>query len=144
MGSGEGYAGGGGFEVPQVDGHFDQVKPGPAPKKTEPMTQNAKEEGGTWDWITKPVSGAWEWTKETASSLWDWFIGILAKITEVVVDALSAAWDWIVKYKEYVAFAGVLILGIVLFCRSAARGFRPERSCLVVCHQCRPEWRKNR
>jgi hypothetical protein len=47
-------------------------------------------------------------------SFWDWFTEICSKIAEVVIDTLSAVWDWIVKFKEYIAFAGVLILGIVL------------------------------
>ncbi|MBI0387747.1 MULTISPECIES: hypothetical protein [Thermoactinomyces] len=66
------------------------------------------------DWLGDKISGAWEWTKEKASAFWDWFTEICSKIAEVVIDTLSAVWDWIVKFKEYIAFAGVLILGIVL------------------------------
>ncbi|MBH8585363.1 hypothetical protein [Thermoactinomyces sp. CICC 10520] len=35
-------------------------------------------------------------------------------MAEVVIDTMSTAWEWVKKYKEYIAFAGVLILGIVL------------------------------
>ncbi|MBH8591006.1 hypothetical protein ACFO25_04910 [Paenactinomyces guangxiensis] len=124
LGIGEGYADPS-FEIPRVDDHFDKVEKGPAPQKTEPVNQNAPEEGGAWDWITEKASGAWEWTKETvsdawewtketASDFWDWFVEVLSKITEVVIDALSAAWDWIVDNYEYIVSGIVLVVGIVL------------------------------
>jgi hypothetical protein len=120
LGNGEVYAGGGSFDVPQINDHFDKVEKGPAPKKEESISPNTKEENGSWDWITKPVSrawnwtvdnvsSAWEWTKETASGFWDWLVGVLESITSIVivvgsflkgvgesfVDAVVGIWDMI-------------------------------------------------
>ncbi|WP_156097701.1 hypothetical protein [Thermoactinomyces sp. Gus2-1] len=66
------------------------------------------------DWFGDKISGAWEWTKEKAAAFWDWLTKICSKMAEVVIDTMSTAWEWGKKYKEYIAFAGVLILGIVL------------------------------
>jgi hypothetical protein len=66
------------------------------------------------DWFGDKISGAWEWTKEKAAAFWDWLTKICSKMAEVVIDTMSTAWEWVKKYKEYIAFAGVLILGIVL------------------------------
>ncbi|MBH8597481.1 MULTISPECIES: deaminase domain-containing protein [unclassified Thermoactinomyces] len=125
LGSGEVYASGGSFNVPQVNDHFEKVQQGPAPEKESSLSQAPKKENGTWDWITKPVSRVWKWSKEAVSSAWnktkdfcseawDWICKVCDQITKVVVDGLSSAWDWIVKYKEYVAFTAVVIVGIAL------------------------------
>ncbi|MBH8599606.1 hypothetical protein [Thermoactinomyces sp. CICC 10523] len=50
------------------------------------------------------VSSAWNKTKEVCSEAWDWICNVCDKIAKVVVDGLSAAWNWIVKYKEYIAW----------------------------------------
>ncbi|MBA4495194.1 hypothetical protein ACFO25_00540 [Paenactinomyces guangxiensis] len=85
FGLGEVHAAGGGFDVPQVDDHFNKVEKGSAPKKTEPLNQNVEEGDGFWDWMKEAVSGAWEWTKEAAASFWEWFEGVLELLTSVVV-----------------------------------------------------------
>ncbi|MBA4601987.1 hypothetical protein [Thermoactinomyces mirandus] len=54
--SGQVYAGGGTFDVPEINDHFDQVNPSPEPQKPAPVTQPAKEDSGFWDWITKRES----------------------------------------------------------------------------------------
>lgn len=121
---GEVYANGG-FEVPKINDHFDEVNPGPQLQTPESVTQPAKEESGIWDQVTEPiskgfnwigekVSGAWEKTKEFCAEAWNELVEFFHKMAEVIVDSLSAVWDWIVKYKEYIAFTGVVILGIVL------------------------------
>ena len=116
----------GGINVPEINEDFDQFEQKDPVQKEQPVSSPPVEEKkGLLDSITEPlseaadwlgdkISGAWEWTKEKASAFWDWFTEICSKIAEVVIDTLSAVWDWIVKFKEYIAFAGVLILGIVL------------------------------
>ncbi|WP_198059872.1 hypothetical protein, partial [Thermoactinomyces sp. CICC 10521] len=125
LGSGQVQASGGSFNVPQVNDHFEKVQKGPAPEKEPSLSQEPQKEHGTWDWLTKPLKSAWNSTKETVSSAWnktkevcseawDWICNVCDQMTKVVVDGLSSAWDWIVKYKEYVAFTAVVIVGIAL------------------------------
>ncbi|MBA4496476.1 polymorphic toxin type 43 domain-containing protein [Paenactinomyces guangxiensis] len=111
------------FEVPRIDDHFDPVEQGPAPQKTQPVSQNAQEEDGVWDWIKEKASGAWEWTKETASTYWevskkmpsyywnkakegDWSAGAMAIISLIAVVVIGyhlGGWDAIVAtYKGIV------------------------------------------
>ena len=116
----------GGFDVPEINDDFNQFEQKTPVQKEQPVQPTpVKEEKGFFDsvteslskagdWFGDKISGAWEWTKEKAAAFWDWFTEICSKIAEVVIDTLSAVWDWIVKFKEYIAFAGVLILGIVL------------------------------
>ena len=116
----------GGFDVPEINDDFNQFEQKTPVQKEQPVQPPpVKEEKGFFDsvteslskagdWFGDKISGAWEWTKEKAAAFWDWFTEICSKIAEVVIDTLSAVWDWIVKFKEYIAFAGVLILGIVL------------------------------
>lgn len=115
----------GGFDIPNVKDDFNQFEQESPPEREKPIETKSNESKGFWESITQPisdgwnwlkdtVSGAWEWTKEQIAAFWDWFVGVLSKLTEVVVDALKAVWDWIVEFKEYIAFAGVLILGVVL------------------------------
>ncbi|MBA4601981.1 CdiA family toxin C-terminal domain-containing protein [Thermoactinomyces mirandus] len=122
--SGQVYAGGGTFDVPEINDHFDQVNPSPEPEKSAPVTQPAKEENGFWDWITEPIADAWEWTrdkasaalnwsKETASAVWHGIVDVISKITEVTVGALSAVWDWILEYKGIVV-AILSIVGVIV------------------------------
>jgi hypothetical protein len=123
--SSQAYAAGS-FQVPQVNDHFDKGKEDPPPSKTQlPPQPEKKDEGGFWHSVTKPfksawnwasdkASDAWNWTKDKASQLWDWICKVCDKIAKVVVDALSATWNWIVKYKEYIACAAVVIVGVVL------------------------------
>ena len=119
------FAEGGSFEVPNVDDHFEEVKPGPDPADEKPLPQEDQqessflEEAGNamkdgWDWFTGKVSGAWESTKEFFADLWDWFTEVCAKMVEVVVDGLSAAWEWIKDNIGYIAAGAVLIVGVVL------------------------------
>ncbi|WP_220184064.1 colicin D domain-containing protein [Thermoactinomyces mirandus] len=116
----EGNAGGS-FDVPKVEedfGQYDQA-PGQA-EPIEPVSPDVQGEGGLWDrltesassvweWSKEKVSAAWNWTNETASAFWDVIVRIIAKIAEVIVDALSAAWDWILEHKGII----VLILSIL-------------------------------
>jgi hypothetical protein len=115
----------GSFDVPEVNDQFNNYGNNPAPTKEQPITtQPVNEEKGildritepisdAWDWTVDKVSSAWEWTKETASNVWDWFVGILSKITEVVVDALSAVWDWILEHKA-ITIAILSIIGVIV------------------------------
>ncbi|MGA8942119.1 MAG: hypothetical protein WB502_05290 [Thermoactinomyces sp.] len=117
---------GGTFDVPEVNEEFNEFEQAPSPQQEQTAnTPSVKEEKGFWDSVTKPFTEAWDWTKdkltdvkewttEKASSFWEWLTGVLSKITEVFVETLAATWDWIIKFKEYIAFAGVLILGIAL------------------------------
>ncbi|MBA4601545.1 hypothetical protein H2C83_04255 [Thermoactinomyces sp. AMNI-1] len=117
---------GGSFDVPEVNEDFNQFDQAPPSQQEQPVnTPPVTEEKGFWDSVTEPFSEAWDWTTdkisdavdwttEKASAFWDWLTGVLSKITDVVVDALAATWDWTQKFKEYIAFAGVLILGIAL------------------------------
>jgi hypothetical protein len=127
LGSGQAFASGNSFNVPHVNDHFEKVQQDPAPMKEAPVTPTPQKEKdhGAGDWFTKSISKAWNWTKETISSVWnktkevcseawDWICKVCDQITKIVVDGLSSAWDWIVKYKEYVAFAAVVIIGIAL------------------------------
>ncbi|MBA4603295.1 hypothetical protein H2C83_13395 [Thermoactinomyces sp. AMNI-1] len=119
------YAGGS-FNVPKVNDEFNQFEQSPPSQQEKPAdTPSVKEEKGFWDSISEPFTEAWdwtkdklsdakEWTKEKISAFWEWLTAILSKITEVVINAFVATWDWIVKFKEYIAFAGVLIIGIAL------------------------------
>lgn len=116
----------GGFDVPAVNDEFDpfeqkapvqeeQPVPSPPAEKKEGFLDSITEPfSKAWKWTTEKISGAWEWTKEKASAFWDWFTEICSKIAEVVIDALSAAWDWVAKYKEYIAFSIALLASIVL------------------------------
>ncbi|MBA4602072.1 hypothetical protein [Thermoactinomyces mirandus] len=121
--SGEVVAGGT-FDVPGVNDHFDQVNPVPQPQKPASVTNPDKEEGGTWDWITEPITDAWEWTKDKASAAWNWtketasvfwdgIVDVSSKIAEVTVDSLTAAWDWILEHKGIVV-AIISILGAIV------------------------------
>ncbi|WP_246333761.1 HNH endonuclease [Thermoactinomyces mirandus] len=117
---------GGSFDVPEVNDGFNQFDQAPPPQQEQPVnTMPVTEDKGFWDSVTEPFTKAWDWTTdkisdamdwttEKASAFWDWLTGVLSKITDVVVDALAATWDWTQKFKEYIAFAGVLILGIAL------------------------------
>lgn len=125
VGSGEVVAGGS-FDVPKVNDGFNQFKQdSPSHQEQTGSTPSVEKEKGFWDSVTQPfadawdwtkdkLTGVWKWTKEKASAFVNWLASVLSKITEVVVDTLAATWDWIVKFKEYIAFAGVLILGNVL------------------------------
>ncbi|MBA4602469.1 HNH endonuclease [Thermoactinomyces mirandus] len=114
----------GGFDVPDINDQFNQFEQSPPPKQDLPAPPPVGEEKGfldqvtqlfkgAWEWTTDKVSGAWEWTKEKASALWDWFIGVLSKITEIVVDALAAAWDWIkANYKKIIVLLLIIVLAV--------------------------------
>lgn len=127
LGTGEGHIAfaEGGFHIPEVKDDFNQFEQNPSPQQEKPVDIPPTKEKGLWDsvtesfkkaadWTKDKISGAVEWTTEKASAFWEWITGVLSKITEVFVDALTATWDWIVKFKEYIAFAGVLILSIAL------------------------------
>ncbi|MBH8609420.1 hypothetical protein [Thermoactinomyces sp. CICC 10521] len=123
LGSDQAFASGSSFNVPHINDHFEKVQPGPAPAKEAPVTstsQKEKEDGDgnwltkAWNWTKETVSSAWNKTKEVCSEAWDWICNVCDKIAKVVVDGLSAAWNWIVKYKEYIACAAVVIVGVVL------------------------------
>jgi hypothetical protein len=114
----------GGFDVPKVNDQFNQFEQSPPPKQNLPAPPPVEKEKGLWDtvsqpfksaweWTTDTISGAWEWTTEKASALWDWFVGVLSKITEVVVDALAAAWDWIkANYKKIIVLLLIIVLAV--------------------------------
>lgn len=119
------FAEGGSFEVPNVDDHFEEVKPGPEPADEKHFTQKVEKKSHSpektgnpikdgWNWFTGKVSEAWEDTKEFFGDLWDWFTEVCAKMVEVVVDGLSAAWEWIKDNIGYIAAGAVLIIGVVL------------------------------
>ena len=74
------FAESGGFEVPKVDDHFEEVNPGPADE--QPVSQEVKKEspssekssnpiGKAWNWFKGKVKGVWEGTKEFLGDLWD-------------------------------------------------------------------------
>ncbi|MBA4601220.1 hypothetical protein [Thermoactinomyces mirandus] len=114
-----------GFQVPEIQEDFGQYDRIPEPQEnTELIQQNTQEETGTWDWITEPVAqgwkwaeekiaAAWNWMKETASDAWDGIVGVISRIADVVVDALSAAWNWILEHKEIVITI-LSILGVII------------------------------
>jgi hypothetical protein len=116
----------GGINVPEINEDFNQFEQKNPVQKEQPVSSPPVEEkkgfvdkfteslSKAGDWLGDKISGAWEWTKEKAAAFWDWFTEICSKMAEVVIDTLSTAWEWVKKYKEYIAFAGVLILGIVL------------------------------
>lgn len=115
----------GSFDIPNVDDEFNEYRHNPQSKPNTPTQPKIEEKQslwdkitGTvksaWDWTKDKASSAWEWTKEKASALWDWFEGVISKITEVVIDALTAAWDWIkANYKEILVALLIIILVIV-------------------------------
>ncbi|MBA4603656.1 hypothetical protein [Thermoactinomyces mirandus] len=149
--SGEVYAGGS-FDVSKVNDGFNQFEQdSPSQQEQTGSTPSVEEEKGFWDLVTQPfadawdwtkdkLSGAWKWTKEKASIFVNWLASVLSKITGVVVDTLADTWDWIVKFKEYIAFAGVLILRhrTVYFC-SSARDRHSDWDGSVPSHRCRIE-----
>ncbi|MBH8602105.1 MAG: nucleic acid/nucleotide deaminase domain-containing protein [Thermoactinomyces vulgaris] len=115
-----------GIQVPTVNDEFDQFEQKEPIQQEQPVSSPpVDEQKGIVDQITEPlseivdwlgdkISGSWEWLKAKAAAFWDWLTEICSKMAEVVVDALSTVWEWVKKYKEYIACAVVLVIGIVL------------------------------
>ena len=116
----------GGINIPEINEDFDQFEQKDPVQKEQPVSSPPVEKkkgivdkfteslSKVGDWFGDKISGAWEWTKEKAAAFWDWFTEICSKMAEVVIDTLSSAWEWVKKYKEYIAFAVVLVVGVVL------------------------------
>jgi hypothetical protein len=116
----------GGINIPEINEDFDQFEQKDPVQKEQPVSSPPVEKkkgivdkfteslSKVGDWFKGKISGAWEWTKEKAAAFWDWFTKICSKMAEVVIDTLSSAWEWVKKYKEYIAFAVVLVVGVVL------------------------------
>jgi hypothetical protein len=115
LGSGQVFADGGSFNIPQVNDHFDKVQKGPAP--TSPSQEEKENESKNWftkavNWAEEKVSSGKEWLKKTAYSTMDkhwekakkgnWFAGIAAIIVLAWIlqysfsfGVLKAAWETI-------------------------------------------------
>ena len=67
----------------------------------------------------------------------------LLKMAEVVIDTLSSAWEWVKKYKEYIAFSVVLVVGVVLclFPLTSGLGGGSVGNGYILLSQCRFKWR---
>ncbi|MBA4551313.1 hypothetical protein H1043_05995 [Thermoactinomyces vulgaris] len=116
----------GGINIPEINEDFDQFEQKDPVQKEQPVSSPPVEKkkgivdkfteslSKVGDWFKGKISGAWEWTKEKAAAFWDWFTKICSKMAEVVIDTLSSAWEWVKKYKEYIAFSVVLVVGVVL------------------------------
>ncbi|MBH8606319.1 deaminase domain-containing protein [Thermoactinomyces sp. CICC 10521] len=119
------YAESGSFQVPEVNDHFDKVKSGPAPAPSKAVTEAKNENhsfwkemkdgvSSLWSRTKQKISAAWQKTKEAFAEAWDWIAKVCDRFARVVVDGLSAAWDWVWKYKGYILFTVVIIVGVVL------------------------------
>ncbi|MGA8942630.1 MAG: hypothetical protein WB502_07915, partial [Thermoactinomyces sp.] len=138
--SSAGYANPGGFDVPEVHEDFGEFDHAPGSQQEQPIneTEVQVEEKGTWDKLTESVKEGWEWTKEKASAVWNWtketasafwdeIKSIISKIADVVVDALSAVWNWILEHKK-IAVVALIIIGIIV----AVIGFVVEAAIAVT------------
>ncbi|MGA8942088.1 MAG: polymorphic toxin type 35 domain-containing protein [Thermoactinomyces sp.] len=127
FGSGTGYANpdGGSFEVPDVQKDFEQFEQVPQPLEETPVSPNVQaEESGIWDEITQPFKSAWNWAKEKVSDTWEWskdivsaawdgIVESISKIADVLVNAGTAMWNWILEHKGPVVNI-LSILGVVV------------------------------
>ena len=124
--SGTGYANPGGFDVPEIQGDFEQFDHAPGSQKEQPIhnTEVQAEEKGFWDKITEPVKEGWQWfkdkgsefidwTKEKVADFWEEIKSIISTITDVVVDALASFGNWIMEHKG-IALVVLTIVGIVV------------------------------
>ncbi|MBH8605690.1 hypothetical protein [Thermoactinomyces sp. CICC 10522] len=113
--SGHAYAGGGSFNVPQVNDHFDQVKPGPTPVKESLVTksQSSGDKPGMWNsfknacsnaWnsFKNGVATAWNWTKEKATQTWNWIKATVTRITMATVITLAFVFGLYMRFQRAV------------------------------------------
>lgn len=124
--SGHAYAGGGSFNVPQVNDHFDQVKQGPTPVKESLVTksQSSGNKPGMWNsfknacsnaWngFKNGISSAWEGTKHAVSSAWNSFKKGVVTAWNWTKEKTAQAWNWVKATTTRIVMATVITLAFV-------------------------------
>ena len=116
----------GGINIPEINEDFDQFEQKDPVQKEQPVSSPPVKKRKEL-WISLPnhcqrleigsrakFQEHGNGPKRKRLPFWDSLSKICSKMAEVVIDTLSSAWEWVKKYKEYIAFSVVLVVGVVL------------------------------
>ena len=89
--SGTGYANPGGFDVPKIQGDFEQFEHNAGTQREQPIhqTEVQAEEKGFWDKTTESLKEGWQWFKDKGSEFLDWAIEAALAFWETLEKILS-------------------------------------------------------